>query len=262
MMELFHLPPERSRFILGKTALSVEPALHELPRQKLMKIHIVSFVTVWLLAWGIALAPAQELPQPSELPPPELPAPKPATEKPLPLLPADCHHGPPSMNVVTGAEAVPVNVLVPREVVTIIKRPALEVVYRDQKVSVTEMVYKPVEVLREVPCAVTKPCEEVDPHTGKVCVVMKTFTETRLQKETVFTAVPETREVIIQVPFLKEVEELIPQRNILLEYHQETVLRPFAIGFPGPPLPQDRYFHAPPPPCAVPGCAANGCAHP
>ena len=48
----------------------------------------------------------------------------------------------------------------------------------------------------------SKPWEEVDPHTGKVCVVMKTYTEMKVQKDVVFTAVPEKRDVIIQVPYL------------------------------------------------------------
>jgi hypothetical protein len=73
----------------------------------------------------------------------------------------------------------------------------------------------------------------------------------RLVKETVFYPAPVQREIVVRVPFVKEAEELVPRKTIILEYKTELQRVPGAIGVPAPPEPQPRYLLGP-----------QGCPHP
>ncbi len=219
-----------------------------------MKIQVYFLLVVGLAGCVVVPGSAQEgevLPSPT-LAPPVLPQPQ---ALPAPSLPGGpiidgpgCHEGkchPQGVKVLTGQESVKVRVIVPREVVTPVERPTLEIVYRDKKCLVTEYVYEPQEVLKKIPFTTMQPCKVVDPCTGKCHYVSKPVTEMRIQKEVVFRAVPKTREIVKKVPFLKETTEVVPQRNVFLEYQTSVEDRHFAIGLPGCRDPQDRYYMAP-----------------
>jgi hypothetical protein len=77
---------------------------------------------------------------------------------------------------------------------------------------------------------------------------MKPCTEIKLVKETCFVAVPEQREVVVKVPFVKSVEKVVPCKNILLEYRTEMRKEGCAIQACDV-VPGTRYFVAPKPCC-------------
>ncbi len=212
-----------------------------------MKRMILPLVTFGVLAWAWLPGRVQEPIQPPEkITPEKLP---PTTPLP-PLAPPSCEHTCPGINVLWLERQVPIQVLTPREVITPLKRPALAVAYREEKRVVTEIVLKPREVTREVPFTTMKPCTEVCPETGHCTTVMKPCTEVRIVKDVEFYPAPVERTIVVSVPYVKEVEEIVPSRTILLEYKTELQRCPSAIGVPTT-VPQTRWLLAP-----------QGCAHP
>jgi hypothetical protein len=195
-----------------------------------MKRILVPVLSTGLVAWMALTASAQQGPegQPKEGEPKEK-----QTPESLPLLPGPgCNPPCPAVKIIVVEQAHPIQILAPREVITTVKKKTLAVEYRDVKRVFTDYELQPKEVYREVPCTTMVPCEEVDPHTGKVCTIMKPVTEMKLEKQTVFVSVPIQRELIEKVPYLKQVDEDIPQVNVLLEWR--THLQPTIGVVPGP----------------------------
>lgn len=215
---------------------------------------LLPLVTLSMLAWGAWTGCAQEPMQlPNQLPPPEMVPPPEGVGAPLHAPGPDCHHehSHPGVKVLWLERDEPIQVLVPREVITEQKRPTLEVFYRDEKRKVTEMVVKEKQVPREIPFTTMKPCTEICPSTGHPITVMKPFTEMRTIKETVFCAVPEERDIVIKVPYLKEVEEVVPRKTVILEYKTELKKRPSALAIPTVEY-KPRWLIVPKPPCPHP----------
>ncbi len=225
-----------------------------------MKMLYLPIVTTGLLLWGSVACLGQELPR-QEVPPQEIPPPKPVpAPEVLPApLPSDCPTGHPALKILEVEQSRPVQIIVPREVITAVTRPGFVIAYREEKQEIFDYVLKPQEITRLVPCTVTVPCQEIDPHTGQCCTVMKEITQLKPQKEFTFTSVPEKRVLIVKVPYLKEVEEVIPQRNILLEYQTVPQVDIAVLGVPTEVHP-DRYLTTPPT-CPAPGpsCPGPGC---
>jgi hypothetical protein len=212
---------------------------------------LLPLVTLGLLAWGAWTGRAQEpVPPPNELPQPEEKIPPPVPAEGVPPPAPDCHHDKTheGVKVLWLEREVPVQVLVPREIITEEKRPTLEVFYRDEKRKVVEMVVKETQVPREIPFTTVKPCTEICPSTGHPITVMKPCVETRVVKETVFYTVPQEREIIVKVPFIKEVEEIVPRKTVILEYKTELQRRPSALAIPTVEK-QTRWLLTPKPPC-------------
>jgi hypothetical protein len=233
-----------------------------------MKTTILPLVTFGLLAWAGRPVLAQEV-----IPPPEK-QPEKQPEKLPPLAPTEpgCDHGHPGVQILWMERQVPIQVLKPREIIVPQKRPALAVAFREEKRVVTEIVMKPREVTREIPFTTMKPCTEVCPETGHCTTVLKPCTEMRLVKDVVFYPTPVERPIIIRVPYVKEIEEVVPARTVILEYVTELQRRPSAIGVPTPPLPPTRWLLAPQGPhpeegapqgcpAGTPGCPAHS-GHP
>jgi hypothetical protein len=214
-----------------------------------MRIHVVPVVLAGLLFGSSHLCLAQEVPL-KPTPPQPTPTPE-VAPAPLPL-PEDCHPGHPGLKILEIEQAHPVHIIVPREMITTVTRPSLAIAYREEKHEIIEFVLKPQEITRLVPCTTMMPCQETDPHTGHCSTVMKEITELKPQKETIFVSVPEKQVLVVKVPYLKEVTEDIPQRNILLE--QRTVLQnDVAVMTVPTTVYPDRYLMTPPS-CPGPGC--------
>jgi hypothetical protein len=214
---------------------------------------IVSVLAAAGLAWAAGTGLSQEqVPPPKEKPQEKVQEKVPEKLPPLVEEPAhsDCHHERPSVKILWMEREVPVQVLTPREVIIPEKYPTLEVAYREVKRKVIEIVMKPREVTREVPCTTLQPCTVCDPHTGCCTTVMQPVTVMKLRKETVFYPAPEEREIVVKVPYVKEAEEIVPRRTVILEYRTEMQKRPSAVAIPGPVF-GDRMLLAP-----------KGCEHP
>lgn len=209
-----------------------------------MKIRMLSCVAVGVVALLVSPCPAQESIK-------EQPKEKPADTSALPVLPADgCDKGCPVPKILWVEKDVPIQRLEPREVITEIKRPTVKVEYRDEKRVITDTVFKPREVLREVPCTVLKPVTVTDSCTGHCTTTLEPCTEMKLVKETVFVPVCEERTVTVKVPFLKETEEIVKQKTILLELKTVLQKREYPVAVPGGEVPKDRWLAAPLPcPC-------------
>jgi hypothetical protein len=198
-----------------------------------MRTSALATVAAVLLAGAALPAAAQEQPPQSErgpgkatrpevLPPPKTTAPPPLLAQPAHgPAPDHCHAPHPGIDVLWVERQVPIQVLVPREVITEVKRPALAVVYRDEKRVVNEIVMKKREVVREVPCTHMVPCTETDPHTGECTTVLKPVVEMKLEKDWEFYAVPAQRVEVVKVPYLKQIEEVVPRKTVVLEYKTE-----------------------------------------
>jgi hypothetical protein len=160
-----------------------------------------------------------------------------------------CEESHPSLNVLWMEQRVPVQVLVPREVVTEVLRPSYEIIYRLEKRTVTNVVMKSREVLREVPKTTMVPCTETDPHTGHCSTVLKPVVEMTVRKDVEFYAVPEEKVELVKVPYLREVEEKVRRKTVLLESLTEMQRRGYAVPVPGPEVRPPQWL-------AAPGCAA------
>jgi hypothetical protein len=232
-----------------------------------MKAAILPLVTFGLLAWAGRPASAQDvIPPPPQEKQGEKQGEKVPPPPPLAPLEPGCDHGHPGVKILWMERQVPIQVLTPREVVVPQKRPTLVVEFKPEKREITEMVLKPREVTREIPFTTMKPCVEVCPETGHCATVMKPCTEMRLVKDVVFYSAPVKRTIVVPVPFVKEVEEVVPTRTIILEYKTELQRRPGAISVPTPPEPQTRWMLGPQGcpeeaplgcPAGTPGCPAQ-----
>jgi hypothetical protein len=141
---------------------------------------------------------------------------------------------------------VPVQTLVPREVITERREPALEVAYREEKRVFTEMVVKEREVEKDVPCTTMQPVTELDPHTHCLVTVLKPVTQVRRVKDMVFSVVPEERVEMVKIPYLRRVEEVVPRRTLILEYRTEMQRQEYPVPIPcGSVVPQDRVLLVP-----------------
>ena len=220
-----------------------------------MKTMILPLVTFGLLAWAGRPGFAQEV-----IPPPEK-QPEKQPEKLPPLAPMEpgCDHAHPGIKILWMERQVPIQVLRAREFIVPQKRPTLVVDFREEKRVVTEIVMKPREVTREIPFTTMKPCTEVCPETGHCTTVLKPCTEMRLVKDVVFYPTPVERPIIIRVPFVKEIEEIVPAKTTILEYVTELQRHPGAIGVPTPPEPQMRWLLAPQVPLHPEAGVPQGC---
>jgi hypothetical protein len=196
--------------------------------------------------------PAQE-----KLPPPQEKSVEKSPVTEVPLAPAaDCGHTCPGFKVLWVEKEVPIQRLEPREVVTLVRRPATVVADRVVKRAVTDVVLQPREVLKEVTCTTMQPCTETDPHTGHCTTVFKPVTECKVVKETVYVAVPVTREVDVTEPYLKQAEEIVEQKTVLWEYRTVMQKRGYPVAVPAGEVLKERWFVAPP--CPQPEQACDG----
>jgi hypothetical protein len=222
------------------------------PRMLLMLAGMLAGLTVPALAQEKLSAPAPvEQPPPEKAPPPkELPSPTPLVGLPAPCC-AECEH--PTLKILWMNYLLPVQRLVPRDVITTEKRSTLGVATRIEKRCVTEIVFKEQECVKEVPVCTMRPVTETDPHTGKCCTVLKPVTEKKLVKDKVFVAVPEQRIIDVAVPYLTPVEVAVPRRNILFEYRTELKPCGCPVAVPcGAEWLPPRMMAVPPPPCPPP----------
>jgi hypothetical protein len=197
-----------------------------------MKMRTITAVTAALIAWGSLPALAQEKNPTKErdVLPEQLP---PAKEvMPIPAPVEDCHAPSPTIGGLWFEQQVPVQVLVPRTVVTTERRCAVKIGYHIEKQKVVNIVMKRRLVPHEVPCTTLVPCTETDPYTGHTTTVMKPVVEMKVQNEDEFYAVPEVQEVEVKVPHLVRYEEEVPRKTIVLEYVTEMQKRGYAIPAP------------------------------
>jgi hypothetical protein len=211
-----------------------------------MKTLFVPFLTAAFVLCGSLTCLAQEK-LPGELPPPKTTPPVEGT----PVL-TDCNHSHPALKILEVEQVKPVQIIEPREVITLVTRPVLEIAYKIEKREIIDLVMEKREVTCLVPCTTLVPCQEIDPHTGCATTVMKEVTEMKPQKEFVFTSVPVKRILEIKCPYLREGKEIIPQRNILLE--QRTVLQTEIAVVPAPTQVYPERYLMTPPTCPAPGC--------
>lgn len=171
-----------------------------------------------------------------------------------PIAPAEDCEAPcnPGIRILWAETDVPVRTLVPREVIHQEKRKTLAVAYRAEKRVITEIVLKPCTVEKLVPCAVLKPVQVTDPVTGHCTTVMEPCTEMKLVKDTVYKAVPEQRTIQVNVPYLKEVDEVLLRRDTLLEYRTFLQKKPYPIAI----------THQEPQPKTVVAPEPAACEHP
>jgi hypothetical protein len=140
---------------------------------------------------------------------------------------------------------VPVTRLVPREVLTPERRQTLEVAYREEKHTITEMVVKSREVEKLVPCTVMTPLPETCPETGECRMVYKPCVEMRPVKETEFYTVPEQRTLIVKVPYVKPAEIVVMRKAIIAEYLTILQKKEQPVVIPGPEGRPDQWIVAP-----------------
>jgi hypothetical protein len=150
--------------------------------------------------------------------------------------------------------AHPIQVLVARDVPTVVRRKTQVIAYRPLEHVVTENIVKSRKVTKEVPCTIMKPCTEIDPATGQACTVMKPVIEVRTIDEYEYYAEPVERKVVEMIPYLKEAFEDVPQVTSILEYKTQVITKEFPVVVPGGEVRPDRTLVAPqpPPPCDTP----------
>jgi hypothetical protein len=98
-----------------------------------------------------------------------------------------------------------------------------------------------------VPCTTMVPETVTDPCTGHCTTVMKPCVEMKLQKDVEFYAVAEEQVETIKVPYIKQIEEIVPRKTVLLEYRTDMQTRGYAVAVPGLPVPHDKWLIAPNP---------------
>jgi hypothetical protein len=157
---------------------------------------------------------------------------------------------------------VPLQTLVPREVITEEKQKTLEVLYREEKRTFTEVVIKPREIQTQVTTCRMRPVTVTDPCTGHCTTVLQPVTEVKQVKETIYEAVPEKKVVTVRVPYLKEVDVLVPAKTLLLEQRTEMRVEGYGVKVPAERIPKDRVLVAPAPCCPheqlAPGAEKSG----
>jgi hypothetical protein len=183
--------------------------------------------------------PASELPAAPALPPlfPALPSPFDAHCQPIKVLWVERDEPFPALTV--------------REVQTEKKAKTLTLAYKEEKRICTEYVIKP----REVETVVSETVMVPDPSCsagGHCNPVLKPMTQTRLVKKTIFEAVPRTTTIVVRIPYLKEVEEVVTDKAILLEYLTEVRKCGYGLVVPDVPNPCLQVWIGPQAPC--PNC--------
>jgi hypothetical protein len=206
---------------------------------------------------------AQE-PEPVPVPPrpvPEMPPPPLILPPPLPFLTAGVIMGPcggcerfiavPRLMLVPEETAITVPKLTLREVeVGRDKVTRLDIDFRDERHTITEMVLKPHVVEQQVVVMTMKDETTVDPVTGKACTVRKECPVVQTVKVTVYDTEPVEREVIVRVPCLRPVEQDVLIRKLVVEETTEAaILRRYHEIF----LPNELHVEIPPCPLCVPG---------
>jgi hypothetical protein len=209
-----------------------------------MRKRISPCLAAALLALAARPGAAQERPPVTGAVPPPATVTLPAVPAPAPA--PDTHCG--TNRVLWMERQVPVQTLVPREIITEQRTPTLEVAYREENRVVTELVVRSRQVERQVPCTVMKPVTETCPETGECTTVWKPCTEIRTVQEPEYYSVPETRTVVVRVPYLRPAELIVPRRTIALEYHTALQIRDEPVVIPGPEYPPTRYVMPPEPP--------------
>lgn len=215
----------------------------------MMKIPTLLTVLIGAVALAVKPSQAQDTPQPV----PELLA-SPTREVPLPgPAPTPCAKDcapRPGYKPLWVEREVPIQRIIPREVITLVPTTTIEVAYREEKRVITEMVIKPREVERPVTSCTLKPVTVTCSTTGECRTVMQPCTEVKMVKVTEFVAVPEKRELIEKVPFLRTVEIQVPQKTLILEYKTEMKKVGGVVTVPcvQEVLPR-RVLLAPPAPC-------------
>jgi hypothetical protein len=217
-------------------------------RRRMMRRRIFAGLALGMLVLIIRPGAAQE-----KVPPPKQePLPPGKKEAPPPLL-APFPPPPPGSRCIKALildRMVPIQRLVPREVITEVRTPGQEVAYREEKCVITEMVVKSREITRQVPCTVMKPVLEGCAETGQCTTVMQPCVEMKTVKDTEFYTEPETRTVVVPVPYLKPVEVVVPRKTIVLEYRTILEKRQQAVLVPAE-IPQERMVITPKPPCCL-----------
>jgi hypothetical protein len=190
------------------------------------------------------LPPVEPVPPPREKPEP---VPPPREEAPGPAAPEVEEHCPAGVRILWAEKRVPIQSLVPREVITLVEQPTLEIAYRNEKRVVANVVLVPREVERQVTCTTTKEVKVTDPVTGECSTVTQPCTEVRTIKETVYRAERQEREEVVLVPYLRPVKELVPRKDLLLEYRTEIRKDYCPVSIPAD-VPHPRVFQVPEPP--------------
>jgi hypothetical protein len=217
----------------------------------LMNRLLLPALTAGIFFCSCVIVLAQETPPPSTLPPPK-PVPQETTlptPTALPVAP-DCHHGNPALNILPVEQVHPVHIIEVEEDIGEVRRPGLAIDYKIEKQEIINYVLEKKEVVHLVPCTKMVPCTETDPHTGHCTTVMKEVTEMQPQKDFVFVSVPKTEYLEIKIPYLKEVEEVIPRRTIILR--NTTVLQTDIAVVPAPTVVYPDQYLLIPPGCAAP----------
>ncbi len=147
-------------------------------------------------------------------------------------------------------EAVAVPELRLREDVTRGVTTSLELDWREERQVVPGVELRPRQVEQQVTCTTTRPFEEVDPCTGKACIVYKPVPEVKTVKVTVYEAVPVERVVVVRVPVVRAAPREVVVKRLVPEWNTVPAVRktfePLFLehAVPAPPVPP-----LPPLPC-------------
>ena len=163
-----------------------------------------------------------------------------------PIFEPGCDRG--GMKVIWAERECPVRVLVAREIISPVKHKTFVIAYRPEKRIVVDYVVKSREVEKAIECPSLKKVQVTDPATGQCSTVEQPSTEVRIIKELEYRTVREEREIVTQIPYMKEVEEIVPRKDVVMEYRTEMKKEKFPILVPDL-VAKKRIFRAPEPPC-------------
>ncbi len=194
-----------------------------------MRITIMALAALATMGLEGRSGPAQErLPEPVAAPQKETPPPSHQTTEPCaPHCPSQ-----PGFKVLWVERDVPIQTLVPREVVTMVPTTTFEVAYREEKRVFNEIVLRPREVEKPITSCTLKPVTVTCPQTGECTTVMQPCTEVKMVKQTEFYPVEVKRELIERIPYLRTVEIQVPRKDLILEYRTEMKKVPGAVKVP------------------------------
>ena len=203
-------------------------------------------------------APGQEKLPPPEAPPQALP---PAPVPDGPACAPDCHGPPrtvavPRVHIVERQEATTLPELKLREeVVSRCPATTLEVGFREERRVVPDVELRPRVVEQCVTCYTTRPVKEVDPCTGKECIVHKPVPEVKTVKVTVYDCVPVERIVVVRVPVVKENPAELVVKRLVLDVNTVPAIRKTYEGI----FLKDHVDVPPPAPVPPLPCLPSGC---
>jgi hypothetical protein len=190
--------------------------------------------------------------QEGDKPPPEGGAEELPKPQPVPDTPGIAAPGCPNVKILWYERMKVVPLLTPREEIVFEKYKTLDVVYKEEKKTVTDVVMKSRQVEELRPCTTMVPVQVTDPVTGHCSTVMEPHTEMKPRTVTIWYAEPTKREVAVMVPYVKEVEDLMPTRTILLEYTADVQRHGGAIKIESGEIKKPLYLHLPPEHCPPP----------